>query len=80
MEYSENGEKYSNYYKWETSKQTPYNYKKHGLLKHVMSSSIVNTDNEITQYILMYIETSMTILMSYVDRLKNFKNYHWKNR
>jgi hypothetical protein len=80
MKYNENGEKYSNYYKWETSKQTPYNYKKSGLLNHLMSSRIINTDNYITKQILSYVEQSMVFLMNYVDRLKNFKNYHWKNR
>ena len=76
----ENGERFKYYYRWNKAIRDNYNYSVEGLLKHIMSPSIVNSKNKFLQYILKYFETSLVFLMHYVDRLKHFKNYHWKNR
>lgn len=76
----ENGEKFKYYYRWNKVIRSNYNYSAEGLLKHIMSPSIVNSKNKFLQYVLKYFETSLVFLMHYVDRLKHFKNYHWKNR
>lgn len=80
MQYRENGTRYKNYYMWEDRKNTSYDYKKHGLIQHILSNKIVNTENTILKFILNYYEKSIFFMLNYVDRLKNFKNYHWKNR
>lgn len=80
MEIRNNGTRFIDYNKWEDIKHQPYNYAKYGLLRHIMSNSIVNTTNPILGFLLQYIETSLIFLMKYTDILKNFKNIHWKNR
>ena len=80
MVYKTNGDRYKNYYKWEDVKNPAYNYEREGLLKHIMSKRIVETDNYVLRLMLDYYERSLVFLMRYVDELRNFKNIHWKNR
>ena len=80
MEVRNNGTRFENYALWENVKHTPYNYFKNGLLKHIMSPAIVETDNTILKYLLNYVESSLIFVMRYTDILKNFKNIHWRNR
>lgn len=80
MEIRNNGHRFINYDNWEITKNKPYNYVKFGLLNHIMSKSIVNTNNKVLNILLQYIETSLIFVMRYTDILKNFKNIHWKNR
>lgn len=80
MEIRSNGTRFNNYDSWEVVKHSPYNYAKHGLLNHIMSKIIVDTNNPALKSILQYTETSLIFVMKYVDILKNFKNIHWKNR
>lgn len=80
MEYRDNGYRFQNYCEWESTKQTPYDYKRNGLLQHILSRNIVSTENKVLKVILSYYEQSIIFLLKYVDRLKHFKNYHWKNR
>jgi hypothetical protein len=56
------------------------NLEKDGLLKHLMSTSIVNTDNRYLKTILDFVENSLVFVLKYVDVLKNFKNPYWRNR
>lgn len=80
MQYRENGTRYKDYCLWDDRKRAPYDYARHGLLKHIMSNKIVSSQNPILQFVLSYYEKSIIFLLKYVDRLKHFKNYHWKNR
>lgn len=80
MEYRENGSRYDNYYLWDNVKNSEYDYKRKGLVQYIMSSKIVNSENHILRTILSYFEQSIIFLLKYVDRLKHFKNYNWKNR
>ena len=80
MVYQTNGDRYKKYYKWEDVKKSAYNYEREGLLKHIMSKRIVETDNYVLRLMLDYYERSLVFLMRYVDELRNFKNIHWKNR
>ena len=80
MQYRDNGVRYKDYCLWEDRKNSPYDYERYGLLKHIMSNKIVSTNNSILQFVLSYYEKSLIYVMKYIDRLKNFKNYHWKNR
>ena len=80
MQYRDTEIRYKDYCLWEDRKYSPYDYKRHGLLKHIMSGRIVNSENQILQSVLKYYEYSLIFVMKYIDRLKNFKNYHWKNR
>lgn len=75
-----NNTRFSNYCEWENRKNTPYNYRRNGLLNKIMSHSITESNNKVLQIILSYYEKSLIFLMSYVDELKYFKNPHWKNR
>ena len=80
MEYRENGTRFKNYCEWESHVQSPYDYERNGLLKHIISRNIVDTKNHVLKAILTYYEKTIVFLLKYVDRLKHFKNYHWKNR
>jgi hypothetical protein len=80
MEVRSNGYKYKDYSNWENTKYSPYDYAKNGLLKLIMSPTIVNTTNPILKQLLNYVENSLIFVMKYIDILKNFKNPHWKNR
>ena len=80
MKHRENGTKYKNYCLWDKRKISPYDYERNGLLQHIMSNKIVNSQNSILQFVLRYYEKSIIFILKYIDRLKHFKNYHWKNR
>ena len=80
MIYQPNGERFEQYKKWESTKQTPYDYKNNGLLKLIVSKPIANTDNPILKTMLGFYESSIVFLLKYVDILKHFKDVHWKNR
>ena len=80
MEQRPNGYKYRNYDLWETTKQTPYNYQRDGLVKRIVSKPIANTDNPILKIVLQFYESTVVFLLKYVDILKHFKDVHWKNR
>lgn len=80
MQLRENGTRFKEYWKWEDRKQSPYDYENLGLLKHLLSERIIESKNIILQNILSYVEQSLVFVMKYIDRLKHFKNYHWKNR
>lgn len=80
MEIRTNGTRYKRYKNWNKTKYDSYDYEKNGLLKHLMSRKIIESKNNITQFILQYFEKSMIFLMRYIDELKNFKNIHYKNR
>ena len=78
--YNENGKRYKLNYLWEDKKNSPYNYEREGLKSHILSNTIVNSKNPILQTVLKYYETSIIFVLKYIDELKHFKNYHWKNR
>ena len=80
MEHYVNGHRFENDYKWEHKLDQPYDYAKHGLIKHLLSHKIIESKNKILQNLLQYYEKTFVFLMKYVDILKNFKNPHWKNR
>jgi hypothetical protein len=80
MEVRNNGTRFINYNAWEVVKNEPYDYAKNGLLRHIMSPAIVNTNNGVLKVILQFVESSLIFVMKYTDVLKNFKNIHWKNR
>lgn len=80
MQYRENGTRYKDYRMWEDRKMIAYNYEQDGLLKHLLSNKIVNSKNPILKIILSYYEQTIIYMLKYVDELKNFKNYHAKNR
>lgn len=79
MTINENGHRFFNNYKWEDLKNQPYDYAKHGLIKHLLSNKLLNTKNPILKYILTVYETSIIYMLKSVDILKNFHNYNWKN-
>lgn len=88
MDIRENGTRFRNYVAWEAKKGAPYDYERNGLLRHLMSHKIilaaVDSDGEWRPTplgtILKYVENNLIMIMKYVDRMKNFKNYAYKNR
>jgi hypothetical protein len=80
MEYRDNGYRFKRYGLWESKKQDPYDYENNGLLQYILSNRIINSENEILQKVLKYYEYNIIFVLKYIDRLKHFKNYHWKNR
>jgi hypothetical protein len=80
MEIRNNGLRFNKYNLWEDAKYLPYDYARNGLLKHIMSSRIVDTTNPALKVILQFVESSLIFVMKYIDILKNFKNIHYRNR
>ena len=80
MEVRPNGTRFVNYDKWEVNKEQPYNYAREGLLKRIVSATILNTTNPLLIRVLAFYEDSLVFLQKYVDVLKNFKNIHYSNR
>lgn len=80
MEIRNNGVRFYNYNSWEDVKNASYDYKRKGINQHIFSKIIVKSNNYILQSILKFFEGSMIFLMSYIDQLKHFKNYHRYNR
>lgn len=80
MKVYENGHRFVNYDAFERRLNQPYNYKKYGLLKHLISHKIIESKNIPLQTILSFVDRSFVHLLNYIDQLKNFKNYLWKNR
>jgi len=74
------GDRYKNYNLWESTKQTPYDYQKNGLVKKIVSKPIANADNPVLKIILQFYESTIVFLLNSVDILKHFKDVHWKNR
>ena len=79
MEIHENGHRFANNFKWETLKNQPYNYSQNGLVKHLLSHSITESENPILKFILSYYESSIIYFFRAADILKNFHNFNWKN-
>ena len=75
-----NGERYINYKKWSKTANLNYDYESNGILTNIMSKRIIDTTNPILQFILRIVEKSLVFVLKYVDELKNFKNFHYKNR
>lgn len=75
-----NGTRYIKYDEWGVRKNSPYNYKKNGLVDKILSYRITHSDNEVLNILLNFYEQSIFFLLRYVDELKYFKNPHWKNR
>lgn len=80
MEVRQNGTRYIYHDLWETRKNQPYNYARDGLLKRIMSASILKTNNPLLSRVLEFVEDSMVFLQKYVDILKHFKDIHYRNR
>ena len=80
MEYNTNGTRFRDYCLWEKKKYAPYDYARNGLLKHIMSPTILETKNQPLKVLLDYLESSFVFVMKYIDMLKHFKNPHWRNR
>jgi hypothetical protein len=77
---NENGARFSEFKKWEDTKNQPYDYKENGLVNHILSHKIHKTKNPILKFILQYYEKSLVYCMKYVDILNNYKNYMKYNR
>lgn len=75
-----NGYRFRNYDEYEHKLHQPYNYEKHGIIQHIISSKIANSENRILRTMLNFIDQSLISLSRYTDELKYFKNYLWKNR
>ena len=73
MEIRNNSTRFINYDEWEITKFNSYNYVKNGLLTHIMSKPIVNTNNPALKILLQFVESSLFFVMKYTDLLKNFK-------
>ena len=75
-----NGERYITYKKWSKTANLNSDYESNGILTNIMSKRIIDTTNPILQFILGIVEKSLVFVLKYVDELKNFKNFHYKNR
>lgn len=80
MEIYDNGNRFESFVAYNETLNDPYDYKRKGLLRLLMSSTITESKNPILKYMLAYEEKSLIFIMKYVDILRNFRNWYWKNR
>jgi hypothetical protein len=80
MVYNDNGTRFKKYTNYSQNKVAEYDYENNGILKHMMTPSIVNSKNQVLSLLRDHCEQCIIFILKYTDQLKNFKNYHWKNR
>ena len=80
METYNNGHRYENLRIYDKLKHNPYDYKRNGLIKHLVSPRIANTKNPVLRFIVNTVENSIIYTLQYIDILKNYFNYTWYNR
>lgn len=64
---------------YEVSNNQAYDYERYGLLNKVLPKVICETKNTSTRAVLRFVEYILIWLMRYVDDLKNFKNWNYKD-
>lgn len=64
---------------YEVSNNQAYDYERYGLLNKVLPKVICETKNTSTRTVLRFVEYILVWLMRYVDDLKNFKNWNYKD-
>ena len=64
---------------YEVSNNQAYDYERYGLLNKVLPKVICETKNTSTRAVLRFVEYILVWLMRYVDDLKNFKNWNYKD-
>lgn len=64
---------------YEVSNNQAYDYERYGLLNKVLPKVICKTKNTSTRAVLRFVEYILVWLMRYVDDLKNFKNWNYKD-
>lgn len=64
---------------YEVSNNQAYDYERYGLLNKVLPKVIYETKNISTKAVLRFVEYILVWLMKYVDDLKNFKNWNYKD-
>jgi hypothetical protein len=64
---------------YEVSNNQAYDYERYGLLNKVLPKVIYETKNTSTKAVLRFVEYILVWLMKYVDDLKNFKNWNYKD-
>ena len=72
------GEHYDVVELYSFKKNQPYDYKRKGIIKNLMTPRVFNTQNSTTKMIVEFIEAVAQFLVEYVGELRNFKNpfYH----
>jgi hypothetical protein len=75
-----NGKRYQYTKLYDEELNSPYNYSDDGLLRHMMSPRIVDSNNPITRFIVCVFEKEIVMLLKLTDILANFKNPYFKNR
>lgn len=64
---------------YEVSNNQACDYERYGLLNKVLPKVIYETKNTSTKAVLRFVEYILVWLMKYVDDLKNFKNWNYKD-
>ncbi len=80
MQVYPNGSRYSYTRLYDEELNKPYDYENEGLLRHLMSARITNSQNPITSFLVRVFEQEIVMLLKVTDVLANFKNPYFKNR
>ena len=80
MKVYKNGKRYDSLKLYENLKHSPYDYERHGLIRHLMSKIIYNTNNPITKFMIDMFDKEFVFILKYTDKLANFTNICHKNR
>ena len=80
MKTYKNGKRFEALMPYNMMKNNPYDYERHGLIRHLISKIIYDTKNPVTKFMIDTFEKDMVFLLKYVDVLMNFTNIYIKNR
>ncbi len=80
MKTYKNGKRFEALKPYNMMKNNPYDYERHGLIRHLISKIIYDTKNPVTKFMIDTFEKDMVFLLKYVDVLMNFTNIYIKNR
>ena len=78
LEYRPNGTRWKYIKKHQNIKHQPYDYADEGLLNKLLPEHVVNTDNDTTKAVLDFVEDVCVRILKYVDELKHFKDWNWR--
>lgn len=80
MKTYKNGKRFNALKPYNKLRNNPYDYERHGLIRHLISKIIYDTKNPVTKFMIDTFEKDMVFLLKYVDVLMNFTNIYVKNR
>lgn len=76
--YRPNGTRWKYLKQHTRAKHRPYDYEDKGLLVKLLPSQVINTDNTTTKATLAFVEDVLVRMLRYIDVLRYFKDWNYR--